>query len=69
MFDVTDPRAPVFQTYLVSRDFSTNAVGPDSGPEILRFITPQHSPTGSPLLVVANEITGSVNLFGLAATP
>jgi hypothetical protein len=40
-------------------------VGPDSGPEVVRFVAAKDSPTGKPMLVVANEISGTVNLWGL----
>lgn len=67
LYDVTVPAAPVFVQYLSSRRFGGAAVGPDSGPEVVRFIAARDSPTGKPMLVVANEITGTVNLWGLAA--
>ena len=69
VFDITVPQAPVFQTYIATRDFSTSVVGPDSGPEVLRFITPERSPTGAAMLLVANELTGTVTLFALTANP
>ncbi len=69
VYDITDPSAPEFQDYLVTRDFSSDEVGPDSGPEIIRFIKPEVSPTGAPMLVIANEITGTVNLMGLKPLP
>lgn len=58
--DLTDPNAPVFEQYLVTRQF-TGAVGPDSGPEGLSFVAT--GPTGLPTLAVANEVTGTVGLF------
>ena len=61
------PTAPAFQHYFTGRDFSTSAVGPDLGPEIIRFIQAESSPTGAPMLVIANEISGTVNLVALAA--
>ncbi|MCU0261086.1 MAG: choice-of-anchor I family protein, partial [Ilumatobacteraceae bacterium] len=67
VYDVTDPMAPVFQQYLVTRVFDGDDVGPDSGPEGMVFIAAGDSPTGQPLLVVGNEVTGTVNIFGAVA--
>ena len=66
VYDVTDPAAPQFVDYKNTRSFEGDAVGPDSGPEVLRFIDAKDSPTGTPMLVVANEVTGTVNLWRLA---
>jgi hypothetical protein len=55
----------VFVRYLNSRRFGGGSVGPDSGPEVVRFVAAKDSPTGKPMLVVANEISGTVNLWGL----
>jgi hypothetical protein len=66
VYDVTDPAAPQFVDYKNTRSFEGDAVGPDSGPEVLRFIDAKDSPTGTPMLVVANEVTGPVNLWRLA---
>lgn len=63
VYDIGDPHAPSFVQYLSSRDFGLNPPGPDSGPEILRFVPADQSPTGRAMLLVANEVTGSVSLF------
>lgn len=65
VYDVTDPAAPDFVDYVNTRSFEGDAVGPDSGPEVVRFIEAKDSPTGTPMLVVANEITGTVSLWHL----
>jgi hypothetical protein len=65
VYDVSEPAAPVFVRYLNSRRFGGGSVGPDSGPEVVRFVAAKDSPTGKPMLVVANEISGTVNLWGL----
>jgi hypothetical protein len=66
VYDVTDPTAPEFVQYVNDRDFGLSPPGPDSGPEVVRFVSALENPTGKPLLVVANEVTGTVSLYGLA---
>lgn len=66
-YDITNPRAPVFVDYTNNRDFTVDpadapAAG-DLGPEGLLFIDAKDSPTRTPLLVVANEISGTVTLY------
>ena len=55
--------APAIVQYLNNRDFSSSAIGPDSGPEVIDFVPAGHSPTGRDLVVVANEITGTVSIY------
>ena len=65
-FDVSNPRAPVLVDYTNPRDFTAaadSAQAGDLGPEGLAFISAIDSPTGDPLLVVANEISGSTSIF------
>lgn len=68
VYDVSNPGAPAFVQYLNTRDFSGNApagTAGDLGPEGLLFIDARDSPTGRPLLVTANEISGTTRLFEL----
>lgn len=65
VYDISIPAAPTFVEYVNNRSFASGAFGPDSGPEVIRFVPAKDSPNGRPLLVVANEITGTVSLFGL----
>lgn len=55
VYDVTDPAAATFVTYLNTRTGTTG----DLGPEGLTFVPAEQSPNGKPLLVVANEISGT----------
>lgn len=61
VYDVSNPSAPVFVTYLNTR---TGAAG-DRGPEGLHFIRAAQSPNGKPLLVVGNETSGTTAVFQL----
>ena len=67
IYDVTYPRTPVFVDYVNNRDFSINPydlpAAKDLGPEGVIFISAKDSPSKEPLLVVANEISGTVTLY------
>jgi hypothetical protein len=70
VFNVTDPSAPAFVTYVNNRDFAgdpESGTAGDLAPEGLLFIPAGNSPTGEPLLVVANEVSGSVTVFTISA--
>ncbi len=72
VFDLSNPQAPRFVQYLNNRDFSGDlAAGTagDSGPEGLAFIPWWQSPTWKPLLVVANEVSGTTTIYELAVSP
>ncbi|MBR8742220.1 choice-of-anchor I family protein [Nocardiopsis sp. MG754419] len=67
VYDVTDPHDVNFVQYLNNRDFSgepgTREAG-DLGAEGVAFIPASDSPLpGTPLLAVANEVSGSTTLF------
>lgn len=67
IYDITDPAAPFFVDYFNDRDFAGDAeadTAGDLGPEGVLFIPVQDSPLpGVPLLVVSNEVSGSVGIF------
>lgn len=62
VFDLSNPAAPVFRAYGNSRDYTQKAGG-DSGPEGLAVVSAAESPTGKPLLLAANESTGTMAVF------
>lgn len=66
-YDVTDPAAPEFVNYTNTRDF-TKGLNTDTGPEGLEFIPATDSPTGLPLLLVANEVGGTIAVLQLNVT-
>lgn len=70
VYDITDPRRAFFVTYVNNRDFAVSvedggalAEAGDLGPEGLTFIPAKDSPTHSPLVAVANEVSGTTSLF------
>jgi hypothetical protein len=67
VLNVSDPAAPSFVQWANNRTYPaapTNpAVGPDLGPEIIRFVDGDNSPTGNALVIVANEVSGTVTIY------
>lgn len=66
VYDVTDPYDVQFIQYLNNRNFTaavnTSAAG-DLGPEGVHFIAEDDSPTGVPLIAVANEVSGTTTVY------
>lgn len=72
VYDVTNPYQPFYADYLNYRDFTvpaelddggSNPLAGDLGPEGLSFIPAHESPSGYPLLVVGNEVSGTTTLY------
>lgn len=69
VYNVTNPQSPQFVQYLNNRDFTAtqaaleDGMAGDLGPEGLAFIAAADSPTGGPLLVVGNEVSGTTTLY------
>jgi len=74
VYDVTNPQNPDFIQYINNRDFSASdtdleaGLGGDLGPEGVAFIDALSSPTGKPLLAVANEVSGTTTLYRIDVT-
>jgi DNA-binding beta-propeller fold protein YncE len=69
VYDITDPTAPTYVTYANNRDFAGDpeaGTAGDLGPEGIKFINAEQSPNGMPLLVVANEISGSTTIYQIS---
>lgn len=72
VYDVTDPKAPIFVDYYNTRtEWSTedtesvaDAAG-DLGPEGLVFVPASQSPSGQPLLIVGYEVSGTTSVYDL----
>ncbi|MAT71308.1 MAG: alkaline phosphatase [Planctomycetaceae bacterium] len=63
VYDVTDPLAPEFVQYLPPC-IDGNLC--DIAPEGMVFIAPEQSPTGRAMLVVCNEVSGTLTAYDLA---
>jgi len=66
VYNLANPAAPQFVQYINNRNFmaATNtAAAGDLGPEGLLFIPLADSPVSTPLLVVANEISGTTTVY------
>ncbi|WP_200932583.1 choice-of-anchor I family protein [Pseudorhodoferax sp. Leaf267] len=77
VYDVSNPQAPVYVSYINSRDFSVAKPGDtaaslkqagDLGPEGLAFVAAKDSPNGKPLLIVGHEVSGTTAIYQLNAT-
>ncbi len=72
IYNITDPAQPVFVDYLNNRDFglpATSREAGDLGPEDIVFISAEDSPAGVPLVVTANEVSGTVSIFSIGMLP
>jgi hypothetical protein len=79
VYDVTNPFQAAFVSHYVNRDFSTDfeldddladpcdctevPLTGDLGPESIKFIPAADSPNGNPLLLIGNEVSGSVTVY------
>jgi 2',3'-cyclic-nucleotide 2'-phosphodiesterase/3'-nucleotidase/5'-nucleotidase len=66
VYNVSDPAAPVFVAYVNNNNLegaSEELTVGDVAPEGFKFIPAEDSPTGNPLLAVANEVSGTTTLY------
>ena len=72
-YDITVPESTAFAGYINTRDFSEEMeltetyshFESDISPEGLCFVTAEHSPTGTPLLLAAFEVSGTVEAYSV----
>lgn len=72
IYDITIPTQSRIAGYVNTRDFSGDAEAGTAGdlaPEGLAFIPGADSPTGTPLLAVAYEVSGTTTLYELDLAP
>lgn len=64
VYDVSNPANPQFVTYKnPAIDGSTGAGATDVSPEGMVFVPAAQSPNGTPLLLVANELSGTTTVY------
>ncbi len=66
IYDITDPSNPVFKNYFNSRDYSAD-IRDDVSPEGLTFVAADQNNSGAPLLIISNEVSGTVSVMALDA--
>jgi 2',3'-cyclic-nucleotide 2'-phosphodiesterase / 3'-nucleotidase / 5'-nucleotidase len=75
VYDITDPFAPEFLLYQNDRDFSLSdedleaGLGLALGPEGMAFVPAADNSLGQALLLVANEASGSTEVYTVQAVP
>ena len=69
VYNITNPNAPYFVQYINTRNFSVTpsqanlATVGDLGPEGIVFIPRNESPNGNDLILLSNEVSGTVAVF------
>lgn len=69
VYDISNPSNPQFVQYVNNRNFAGDpqaGTAGDLGPEGLTFIPSSQSPTQQPLLVVANEVSGTTTVYSIS---
>jgi len=74
VYDITNPKNPMFKNYLTNRDLSIDIENAtteqmiqlgDLGPEDIKWIKAEDSPNNKNVLVVANEVSGTVTFYSV----
>lgn len=64
IYEITDPQNAIFQNYFNSRDYSAS-VKDDVSPEGLTFAAAEDSRSGVPILLLSNEVSGTVSVMAM----
>ena len=71
-YDITNPFLARFVQYVNNRNFAGNprdGTAGDLGPEGVLFIRAEDSPDGRPLVVLSNEVSGTVTIYAVTPAP
>jgi hypothetical protein len=64
VYDVTNPYDAKFVDYVINRDLTEGGdLMGDSGPEGMAFVDATNSPTGKALVIIGNEVSGTVSVW------
>lgn len=64
VYDITNPYDASFVDYVINRDLTEGGdLAGDLAPEGMAFVSASDSPTGQALLVVGNEVSGTVSVW------
>ncbi|MBC7888710.1 MAG: choice-of-anchor I family protein [Ferruginibacter sp.] len=66
VYDITNPASPVFVDYKNTRTLAT--YGGDNGAEGIIYISAANSPTGVPIVVLANEVSSTLSFYSIDAS-
>ncbi len=72
VYNITTPEASEFVQYINARDFTVAdveedlALVGDLGPESIKFVAAEDSPTGNPMLILGNEVSGTTSFFNVS---
>ncbi|MCF8258535.1 MAG: choice-of-anchor I family protein [Flavobacteriales bacterium] len=71
VYDITDPSAVMFLAYATDRDFTqvADATSRGLGPEDIKFVPVALSPINENLLLVTNEVSGSISIYTVEGLP
>lgn len=61
VYDITNPAAPVFSDYKNSRTIAS--YGGDQGAEGIVYIKAADAPGGTPIMILANEVSSTLSIF------
>ena len=71
VYNISNPESPRFVQYINPRDFTLadveddlDLVG-DLGPESIKFVSQEDSPTTRPMLIVGNEVSGTTAFYDI----
>ena len=72
IFDVTNPSGATLVDHVNNANPNgdvDSGIALDVAPEGIEFVPAQDSPTGMPLLLVANEVSGTTTVYAVTAGP
>ncbi len=68
VYDITNPYETFYVDYFINRGLTEGAdITGDLAPEGMKFVLAENSPTGEALLIIGNEISGSVAVWEIKA--